>query len=341
MLSVGTNIQSPADELKKIDIEYLFNAIRSPKPDIKSQIRQLRIIRALDTRKYAQLKKQLPYVVCGCFNPPFRKTENFAYTEYFILDIDHISSHEKNIQDIRGAVQADSRVLLSFLSPGEDGLKIVFRLSEKCWDAGLYSLFYKTFCKKFEQQYHLDKMIDYRTSDVCRACFVSLDPDIYYNINAHPVNISDYVDIEDVSSMLDLKRQQDKEERELYASEHSEKQTSEFSPDPDIEVMRQIRLKLQGKMNQKEEIEVPEELDAIIAGLQSAFEDNGIQIVDISNIQYGKRIKMQLGLKKAEFNLFYGKKGFTVVSCPRTGTNAELNALCADLARAFIADQTR
>lgn len=36
-------------------------------------------------------------------------------------------------------------------------------------------------------------------------------------------------------------------------------------------------------------------------------------------------------LKQAEINLFFGKKGFSVVQSPRTGTNAELNQLMADL----------
>ena len=41
-------------------------------------------------------------------------------------------------------------------------------------------------------------------------------------------------------------------------------------------------------------------------------------------------------MKQAEINLFFGKKGFSVVQSPRTGTNAELNQLMADLIIGFI-----
>lgn len=74
---------------KKVTVEYLYYSLRNPKPDVEARIRQLRIIRDLDKKQYSLLKRQLPYVVCGMFNPPYRKTENFAYTEYFIVDIDH------------------------------------------------------------------------------------------------------------------------------------------------------------------------------------------------------------------------------------------------------------
>ena len=94
MLLFGTNIQSAADELKKVQEEYLYNSLRNPKPTIAATIQQLRIVYSMDTKAYVQLKRRLPYFVCGQFNPPFRRKENFAYTESFILDFDHLSSKQ-------------------------------------------------------------------------------------------------------------------------------------------------------------------------------------------------------------------------------------------------------
>jgi hypothetical protein len=45
---------------------------------------------------------------------------------------------------------------------------------------------------------------------------------------------------------------------------------------------------------------------------------------------------MQTGLKQAEINLFYGKKGYSVVQTPRRGVNDELNAMMSDLITQFI-----
>ena len=131
MLSVGTNITSQADALKKVQVEYLYRSLRNPKPEINAKINQLRIIRNIDSKKYSLLKRQLPYVVCGMFNPPYRRTENFAYTEYFMVDIDHLYEKGLDPMAVRSRLQTDNRVMMCFLSPGEDGLKVLFRLKER------------------------------------------------------------------------------------------------------------------------------------------------------------------------------------------------------------------
>ena len=69
MLLIGTNITSSADTLKKIPVDNLYYCLRNPKPEISAKIRQLRIVRHLDPKHYAALKRMLPYVVCGMFNP--------------------------------------------------------------------------------------------------------------------------------------------------------------------------------------------------------------------------------------------------------------------------------
>lgn len=91
MISAASNIRDINEELKKMPMRHLYDAIRNPRESTKSLLRQLRIVKQLNPNQYATLKRQLPYFVCAMFNPPYRKTENFAYTEYFIIDIDHIS----------------------------------------------------------------------------------------------------------------------------------------------------------------------------------------------------------------------------------------------------------
>lgn len=52
---------------------------------------------------------------------------------------------------------------------------------------------------------------------------------------------------------------------------------------------------------------------------------------EIIDIHYGKKFRFSLGYRKAEINLFYGKRGFSVVISPRAGTDNELNAVCCDV----------
>ena len=91
MISYGTNIHLANEELQRFPIEHLYESIKSPVPEIVAKISQLRIIRTLDKSKYAEKKSLLPYFVCANFNPRHRRVVNFAYTEYFVADIDHIA----------------------------------------------------------------------------------------------------------------------------------------------------------------------------------------------------------------------------------------------------------
>lgn len=98
--------------------------------------------------------------------------------------------------------KADNRVVLCFVSPGEDGLKVLFRLKERCYDAGLYSLFYKIFVHDFAQQYNFQQVIDAKTCDVTRACFISVDADAYFNADATPIDLKAYADVDNPTSAV-------------------------------------------------------------------------------------------------------------------------------------------
>lgn len=336
MLQVGSNIRSSADALKKVTVDYLYHSLRNPKPEISAKIRQLRIVRRLDVKQYAELKRALPYVVCGMFNPPFRRTENFAYTEYFMVDIDHLSEKGLFPAEIRKRIEQDNRVVLSFLSPSEDGLKVLFRLKERCYDAGIYSLFYKAFVRQFSMEYQLEQVVDAHTCDVCRACFVSIDPDAYHAPKAVAIDLHAYLDVSDATALMDMKSTFAKEEKAQVCQKQEEKNVT---PDPDAEALARIKELLHPKtkkMVEKMPVYVPERLNEVMSDLKTYIENTGAIVYEVVNIQYGKKLRMKVGLRLAEINLFYGKHGFSVVQSPRCGTSSELNKLMADLINAFL-----
>ena len=93
------------------------------------------------------------------------------------------------------------------------------------------------------------------------------------------------------------------------------------------------------KRAKKEKIKeyfVPGILNDIIGDLKRYIEETGAIVTEIRDISYGKKIGVQVGLKFAEINLFYGKRGFNVVKSPKQGTSEELNAVVAELVTAFI-----
>lgn len=337
MISTGTNITNSADPLHKVTVKYLYDSLRNPRPVVSSAVRQLRVVREIDGKQYSLLKRRLPYIVCGMFNPSYRRTENFAYTEYFIIDIDHLSDKGFSVSDLRGRIERDGRVVLLFLSPGEDGLKVFFKLKERCYDSGLYSVFYKAFLLQFSQQYGLQQVVDTRTSDVTRACFISVDPNAYYNPEASVIDMRAFVELDNPSAFFEQKREQ---EKIVKAHKASSIPKERVLSDPDKETMDRIRQLLNPKVKkERPPVFVPQELEEMMAVLKPYVEQSGVAIAEVVNIQYGKKIRFKMGMKQAEVNLFYGKKGFSVVQSPRTGTNADLNQLMVDLITGFINDR--
>ncbi len=337
MISVGNSVRNNTDPLQKTTPDYLYKALRNPKPDFEARIRQLRVVRQLNETQYATLKVQLPYFVCATFSPPFRKTENFAYTQYFVIDIDHIGSKGFIIEDLKAKISSDPRTMLCFVSPGEDGLKVIMKLKEKCYDAGVYSVFYKKFVSDFSTRYGLQQVIDTRTSDVARACFMSVDRDAYFNPYCELIDMGQIVNLTDTSELLNEKKEAEREVQSLI--EDSTIENDPLPPDPSDDAMDKIRQLLNMRPRKKvveKDIYVPEILNNLEESLKNYVNLIGFNITEVLNIQYGKKIRAELGLKKAEVNLFYGRRGFSVVISPRTGTDDSLNNLLAETIEAFI-----
>lgn len=338
MISAARNIRDNAEALVKMPLRHVYDALRNPRPNITAMLNQIRVARALDPSRYPALKSQLPYFVCAIFNPPYRRSANFAYTEYFIIDIDHVSEQGLTIQSLRQRISADSHTLLCFISPGGDGLKVVMQLSEKCYDPGLYKVFYQTFAATFARQYDIAQAVDAKTCDVTRACFMSADPEAYYNPTAEPVTISDYIN---PTAVL---RKAAKTKHETYAQKSDgtlDTANVHDTTEPPDDVIAAIKRKLdigRKSVQQKPTAYVPDELNRIIDDLRAFIESFGITVSSIDNIQYGKKIRTSIDAKKAETNLFYGRRGYSVIQSPRSGTDAEANKLTADIIRQYLAE---
>lgn len=336
MISCGNNIRSTEENLQKVRVDYLYQCIRVPRTDVAEKIARLRIIKGLDAKMYATQKRELPFFVCGMFTPAFRRKENFAYTEYFVLDIDHVQEKGHDLGELKQRLVSDSRVVLCFISPGQDGLKLMFKLKSRCYDAGIYSIFYKLFASMFSKQYNLQQVIDDRTCDVSRACFMSIDPDVYYNPVVELVDWEQIVNEQNSMALFENVKQVEEEQHQL--GKESEKDEL-VSNEPGAETMQRIKSLLNPARAKKEKIKeyfVPGILNDIIGDLKRYIEETGAIVTEIRDISYGKKIGVQVGLKFAEINLFYGKRGFNVVKSPKQGTSEELNAVVAELVTAFI-----
>ena len=60
-------------------------------------------------------------------------------------------------------------------------------------------MFYKLFVHKFSVKYGLEQVVDTRTCDVTRACFLSADSEAYFNPEPELVVVDDYIKTDDVA----------------------------------------------------------------------------------------------------------------------------------------------
>jgi hypothetical protein len=331
MLQLGTKITQLGDPMRNITLEQLHTMVSRPKPASADFIQQLRVLAAMDERQYRELKKQLPYFVCGIFQPPVRRKEHFATIAYFMLDLDHLAAAGMAVEALCGRLREDRRVAMYFLSPGGDGLKVMFKLAEPCRDAAMFSSFYKIFARHFGEQYGLLGVIDIQTHDVTRACFLSADRDAYFQPAAEEVRMDDFLkNLDYEEAEADIRQAEKVLKAQAPARETGKESTL------DTAVMDRIRERLNptARPPKMKDVHVPPALDEAMPLLRERLSEMELELRTAEPIQYGRKIQVFAGRQFAEINVFHGKRGFTIVKTTKTGSHAEL----ADLVVLAIRD---
>lgn len=323
MIQAGKNIISPSDNLQKTDIYYLYKTVKDPKPSMREFVEQLRTLKTINEQQYSKQKRKLPYITTGIFKPPFRKTDNFAVIQYFILDLDHISENNKDMNKLREALKKDPQIVLVFASPGADGLKVFLKLKHACYDHAKYSIFYKAFAQQFAVSKNLENIVDMRTSDVTRACFFSYDPLAWYNENAVAVDMENYIDFNNPYAVWQKEKEIKKHENAQQDKIHEEQQNKQIIED-DALIHIKKTLNPNYKTKAEKQIYVPQETEEVLDELKQSLEKHSLNLENITNINYGKKLRISLGRRWAEINLFYGKKGYSLVKTPKKGSDKEL-----------------
>jgi len=336
MIQLGYHITEKDDKLTKIEISDLCKLMTDNTLDLETQIRRLRILLQIDPKEYTRMKVQLPYFTSSVFYPPYRKTENFAYARWFVLDFDYLNQKEINMEDLKNRLHEDDRAALIFTSPGGNGLKVIFELAENCTDPNKYRIFYLEFARRFSEQYGLQQVIDTKTSDVARACFLSYDPDLRYRADAVAIDMNTIVNFESDSEIEKLLK-------DLPASVQPHFDDTPELPELSEEAFDAIRRKLNPKARIKKEKSyyVPEKVKALEEKILARAEEVGITVTASKNIQYGRQLSVEIDGKPGEINVFHGKKGFSVVKSTKSGCMEEVNEIAVMLVRDVILSYIR
>ncbi len=271
---------------------------------LKNTIERLRKVKNIDTKSYAVLKRTLPYCIGATFSDNIRAAKNFEYIKTFIIDIDHIGSHEK-VLALKALISEDLRVALAFISPGGDGLKIFFHLEQPITSLKEYSEFYKSFSRSFAVQYKVENSIDFSTSDATRVCFLSHDPTIYYNDKPIPIQADAYVHTQSTIAWSP--------EEVSHENIQDSKSAKSISDATYKEILSTLNPKTPKK---KKNYYVSPQLLRLKEEIPTVLTSYDFHLKKLQGINYGIKLEITHESSVAFITVYHGKKGFTIVKKP-------------------------
>jgi len=177
-----------------VDLNYVFNIIKNG----------ISLYKGRDDNETKQnlykLKKEgkLPVMAFSVFcEGGHSKTKIKEYTHLFCGDIDNLKSEEEAIR-IKNLISSDSRVVLCFISPSQKGVKFILKLkllprpenilSNKNDENRFKQLdnyhkaWFTIISNEIKEKYNIE--LDTQCSNVNRLCYISYDPQAYFNPNA-------------------------------------------------------------------------------------------------------------------------------------------------------------
>ncbi|MGM0944685.1 MAG: CRISPR-associated primase-polymerase type B [Bacteroidota bacterium] len=338
MIRLGKHVTQAGDQLQDVSIDKFYKALINPEGEVASLQRRLQAIRAMDPAQYRRMKTKLPYVVCAQFHPKVRRKENFLFADRFLIDIDHISENGMEINILRNKLKQDQRVELLFASPSGDGLKVLFKIDPKITDSAYYASFYKAFCIQLDQDYQLGAALDHKTHDVSRCCFVSFDPEAFYNPDAVALRPETFVQKDSFFEMEQIEKKSkeiEKKHKEANNQLPKEERSNTAQDLPD-EILAFIKEKTGQKVKKpvEKQYEQPEELEWVMEQLQNYLTEINAKIEQVRPIAYGRQVKVSSGAIWAEVNVFFGRRGISIVGTTKSGSHREFGKTLTEFLKA-------
>jgi hypothetical protein len=125
-----------------------------------------------DKTKRNTLKQELPSI---CFSGRFNKRADNSLLEHsglICLDFDNFED-KKKLNDYKDELKKDKFVFSAFISPSDDGLKVIVRIPN---DPDNHVSYFNSLEKHFKSAY-----FDKTSKNLSRVCYESYDPEIYIN----------------------------------------------------------------------------------------------------------------------------------------------------------------
>jgi len=160
-----------------VSVASVAKAIRTPSPHVVQLIHDLRA--AASDEEKREIKKSLP---CILFAGEFSERKDTALTTrsgYAVFDFDKLP--DNSVQSYIEKVKLLDYVLMAFVSPSGNGIKVVVNIGDKHPHREVYSV-----CLSAVGAYLgvPEESIDHTSINESRICFASHDPMLYFNESA-------------------------------------------------------------------------------------------------------------------------------------------------------------
>lgn len=326
MFYLGKNIRSsPAEVLVPISVQGLVETIQNPNSSLANETSRLRRIAQIDPKTFKTMKLTLPYFIPATFKDNCRHSDNFIEIKGLVIDFDDCLKTPAQSQQLISQITQQPDVFLAFVSPNGRGIKVVFSLAAPLNDLHLFKRFYLDYARDFAERVRLLGTLDTRTSDATRVCFLIHDANVYYNASAVTLNWQLWAE-KNTSATVEHEAE--------FLPTASEMTKMPLTP----EIHRELVLKVNPKAPVKPKIEphVPLLLKEVEEPIRKLLKKNGITVLEIRHIHYGLKIYCKVPPQLAEVNVFYGKRGFSVVMSAKAATSAELNKRVYELVFEYL-----
>jgi hypothetical protein len=182
----GERLPNGGRPIKNIDIKEAVEIIKNPSQEYVKKIEYLRTLTNDDEKRNFK-GKQLDYArFQGIFSYMDAKSLIKA-SELLCIDLDHAAV---DVKELKKALATNNYVHVAFVSPSGDGLKIILKIPES--NIETYPRRYLSAYEYFLDNYNTTVKYSPTERDIARACFLSYDPEIYFNIDSEI-----YVDIKE------------------------------------------------------------------------------------------------------------------------------------------------
>ena len=161
------------------DFDTVLWRIQHGSRGLDKETRLLNVLHQTDRDAYTKHKLKLPAVTwSGCFKQ--RKTL-IAHSGLIVLDFDNV-----DIGELLSEIHDDTHVLLAFVSPSGNGVKVVVRVEPVPASAKEHAVAFQAVCNAFEHYGDIDAS----GKDINRLCFLAHDPRALYHRIYTPIEWS-------------------------------------------------------------------------------------------------------------------------------------------------------